>query len=103
MKNVFEWRTITGATIVVGELEVTLEARTLAVRLPVGGLAWTRPSAVIVRRGSKVEKIPIHDVTRIINSAMLACTPALALAFTVFGLTAKSRRVKTPGKEQHNG
>jgi hypothetical protein len=78
-KRTIEWRSVTGATILVGDRSVTLEALTVVVKLPFGGIAWTRPSAVIVERGGKVERIPIHDVTRIVRATMLALPVALSL------------------------
>ena len=71
-KNTIEWRSVTGATILVGDRSVTLETKTLVVRLPFGGIAWTRPSAVIAERGGKTERIAIHDVTRIVQAVMMA-------------------------------
>ncbi len=88
MAELVEWRTITGATVVVGETEVDLEARTLALRLPFGGAAWSWPAAITVRRQGKTERIPVHDLTRIINTAMLACT----LILPVFAAVSRSAR-----------
>jgi hypothetical protein len=86
-KRTVEWRSVTGATVLVGDRSVTLEAKTLVVHLPFGGIAWTRPSAVIVERDGKVERVPIHDVTRIAQALMLALPVAFSLILARLGKT----------------
>jgi hypothetical protein len=82
-KRVIEWRSVTGATILAGDRTVTLEARTLVVRLPFGGVAWSRPSAVIVERDGRVERIPIRDVTRLVRLTITALPLVLSLLVVV--------------------
>jgi hypothetical protein len=86
-ERTIEWRSVTGATVMVGGRSVTLETKTLIVRLPFGGVAWTRPSAVIVEKEGKVERVPVHDVTRIAQAIMLALPVALSLMLARRGKT----------------
>jgi hypothetical protein len=69
-----------GTPRTVGELTVTPEARALIIRLPTGGFVWNRPTAVLVERRGRVERIPIHDVTRIGQLGVLVLQLLLALA-----------------------
>ena len=59
----------------VGETEVTPYARATMVQFPglLGGLVWNRPAGVLVKRSDGGEaRLPIRDVTRIAQIALLA-------------------------------
>jgi hypothetical protein len=77
---VIERRTTSGPTVVVGDVRVTPESRVVMVRLPIGALVWNRPSAVVVERAGRVERMPIIDATRIAQVALWACALAAFLA-----------------------
>jgi len=81
MGALIERKTTTGQTIVVGNVWATPEARVVSVRLPFGAFVWNRPSAVVVERGGRVERLPIVDVSRIALVALWACALAAFLAY----------------------
>jgi len=81
MGALIERKTTTGQTIVVGNVWATPEARVVSVRLPFGAFVWNRPSAVVVERGGRVERLPIVDVSRIAQVALWACALAAFLAY----------------------
>ena len=56
----------------IGRADVSLETRAWRVRLPFGGLVWNRPAAVIVQQEGAERRLPIHDVTRRCQVALLA-------------------------------
>ena len=50
---------------------VTPQSRALILRLPKGGLVWNRPTAVLVEQEGRVRRIPIVDMTRILQVGLL--------------------------------
>jgi hypothetical protein len=58
--------------VTVDGITVTPQSRALVVRLPQGGFVWNRPTAVLVERDGRVRRIPIVDVTRILQLCLLA-------------------------------
>jgi hypothetical protein len=58
--------------VTVHDVTVTPRSRALVVRLPRGGLVWNRPTAVLVEQDGRVRRIPIVDVTRILQVSLLA-------------------------------
>ncbi len=62
-----------GQSLKLGESEVTPYSRATIVQLPGLSLVWNRPAGVLVKRsdGSEAD-LPIRDVTRIAQIALLA-------------------------------
>ena len=71
LKSTVQWQTEYGKTIDVGDLRVTPQSQALVVRWPNGGWVWNRPTAVLVEQDGQVERIPVMDVTRIIQIGLL--------------------------------
>jgi hypothetical protein len=69
------WQTVTGEPFEKDGTVITPLTQVLAVQLPLGraggGLVWNRPAALLVERDGEVERIPILDVTRIIQVGLL--------------------------------
>ena len=65
---------------------------TLTIRLPTCGVVWNRPSAVLIEQGDRVARLPIIDITRLAQVALLS----LSLCFTIAALIGFSgqRRAK---------
>lgn len=61
----FQWQTMSGEPIKVGETTITPQSRVLVFRFPYGGFVWNRPTAVLVERAGQSERIAIVDRTRI--------------------------------------
>jgi hypothetical protein len=83
MAALIERRTTSGPTVVVGNVRATPEARAVIVRLPFGGFVWNRPSAVVIERDGRVERVRIVNVTRIAQTALWACGLAAFLAYAM--------------------
>lgn len=81
MAALIERRTTTGPTVVVGNVRATPEARVVIVRLPFGGFVWNRPSAVVVERDGRVERMRIVNVTRLAQIALWSSVLAAVLAW----------------------
>jgi len=90
LREKVSWQTMWGEEVIVGDITVTPQSKALVMHAPFGGLVWNRPVAVLVERGERTERIPIVDVTRIVELGLLA----LSVVFTVviFILSAKKRR-----------
>jgi hypothetical protein len=66
--------------VTVDDVTVTPRARALVVRLPQGGLVWNRPTAVTVERAGAKRRVPVVDVTRILQLALVALAAAITAA-----------------------
>jgi len=71
MNKMFQWQTTSGNPVTVGAVTVTPQSQALTIRRSFGGLVWNRPSAVLVERDGHVERLPIRDVTRVVQLALL--------------------------------
>lgn len=58
--------------LIAGPARLALESRAWRARLPSGGLVWNRPTAVIVWQDGVERRLPIVDVTRRRQLALLA-------------------------------
>lgn len=74
-----EWQTKTGEPITAAGRTITPQSKALVIRLPFGGFVWNRPTAVLVQQGDYSETIPIPDITRLIQLALLTATISLTL------------------------
>ncbi len=66
--------------VTVDDITVTPQSQALVVRLPRGGLVWNRPTAVLVEQDGRVRRIPIVDVTRILQVGLLGLAGLTASA-----------------------
>jgi hypothetical protein len=88
----FKIETREGAPIRSGDAEVVVRSRAVQLTLPSGhgGFIWNRPVAVSIRRpGVPEQSLPVRDVTRLLQLALLALGVAGAL---VLRMAARGRR-----------
>jgi len=88
LKELLQWRTISGDKVTIGYVTVTPQSQALTIRWPKGGFVWNRPAAVLVEGGERTERIPIVDVTFIAQLGLLG----LSLVFTVMTILLSVRR-----------
>ena len=71
--SIFQITTQTGEPIAVGDRRLLLRSRAVQVKFPMGGgIIWNRPVAVVVQRdGSPDQILPVRDVTRMAQIALL--------------------------------
>ena len=86
-----QWRTLTGDPVTLGDLTIIPEAQALTFRLPKVGMVWNRPSAVLIEQGDMVARLPIIDITRLAQVALLS----LSLCFTLVALIGYSGKRRT--------
>lgn len=75
--DMFQLQAVTGSPVQAGDITVTPQSQALIVRVPFGGLVWQRPTAILVERAGQTFRIPIVDVTRVIQFALLGASAFL--------------------------
>jgi len=89
-KQRFKWQKMSGDTVTVGDLSVTPQSRSLAIRFPRGGWVLNRPVAVLVERGDEKRRIPIVDVTRIARLGLYGLSVGMAVVGLVMWMKERS-------------
>jgi hypothetical protein len=74
-----EWQTKTGEPVTAAGRTITPQSQALVIHFPFGGFVWNRPTAVLLQQGDQTEQIPIVDITRLVQLAMLMATVSLTL------------------------
>jgi len=80
MTNWFETRVSSGETFEIRDLIVVPQSRSYIVRTPWFGAIYSRPDVVLVDRGGEVKRIPIVDVTRLIQIGLFLLASIFLLA-----------------------
>ena len=70
-------RAFTAEPVPIAGAELTPEGRITAIQWSWGRLVWTRPTAILVRKGHSEERLQILDVTRVAQIAMLTMSVVL--------------------------
>jgi hypothetical protein len=65
--KLFQWETVTGEAVEVGGRTVRTQSQALILRWPGGGYVWNRPVALLVEQGEEIERVPIVDLTRVLQ------------------------------------
>ena len=94
LKDVFQWQTISGSPVTVGDVTVTPQAQALTVHWPFGGFVWNRPVAIFVERGEprSVERMRVVDVTRIVQLGLLGFSLVFSIAILAQSVRRKEQR-----------
>jgi hypothetical protein len=87
--GVVHWETIDGPSVECPFGRVTPEARSLVIRFPFGGFAWTKPIAVRIEQGGLTERMSIPDPTR---QAQLWLIVVVAVVLALVAMRSRSRR-----------
>jgi hypothetical protein len=92
----FEWKNGSGQPVTAGGYTLTPQSQALVVSLPYFKWVWNRPVAVVVERGGESLRLPVVDVTRIVQLGLLALSAACWIAFFLFQ---QRRRAAAPQKQ----
>ena len=76
---------------VVGDTRVTPQSQSLVIQFPFGGFIWQRPTAVVVERDDLTQRIPIVDVTRVVQIVLFGLVLTISVIIAV--LAGRQRRV----------
>jgi hypothetical protein len=85
-----------GDPITIGDVTITSQSQALPIRWPRGGWVWNCPVAILVERDGETERIPMVDVTRVAQWAMLSVSALCSIIIVGQFLVhfARERRVK---------
>ncbi len=88
---VLQVRTVSGNPVMVDSLTITPRSQALILQVPFGALVWNRPFEVLVQREGETRRIPIVDITRLVQIGLLALG-LVAAALTIARPTGKKAR-----------
>ena len=71
-QKLFQWETVTGEAATVDGRTVRTQSQALMLRWPRGGYVWNRPVALLVGQGEEIERVPIVDLTRVLQWGLVA-------------------------------
>jgi hypothetical protein len=90
-----------GETVTVGDVRVTPHAQALILRVPGGAIIWNRPVAVVVERAGQVQRLPIFDVTRCLELALIGLVVLVAIGQAGVTLWRKERAGARGSRSSH--
>lgn len=79
LRERIHWQSTVGDKLTIGGAAITPQAQALVVRTPFGGWVWNRPVAIVVEQGGSTKRIPIVDVTRIVQLSFMGLGLLLSL------------------------
>ena len=82
--------------IVVGDTRLTPQAQALSLRFPFGGFVWNRPIAVLVERDDSTQRIPIVNVTRVVQIALFGLVLSFSVIITLLAAQQHARPRSLP-------
>ena len=92
LKELFQVQTVSGQPVTVDNLTMTPRSQALIVRLPIGAFVWNRPVAILVERDETAKRLPIVDITRILQLWLLGFSLVLSIVSLVKFSQRKERR-----------
>ena len=87
--------TTSGEPIVVGDTKITPQAQAFSVRFPFGGFVWNRPIAVLVERDDGTQRIPIVNVTRVVQIVLFGLVLSISVIITLLVAQQHARQRRT--------
>ena len=72
-----------GPTIKHEGFTATFRSWSLTASWPGGGFVWNRPHAVVIDNSGRQESIPIHNVTLLLQLALVALVAAVTFLYVV--------------------
>ena len=97
-EGTIERRTEAGACVQIGDIAITPQSEAVVARWRNLGGVWNRPVAVVVEQGGRRQRIPIVDVTRLIQFGLIGLSIAFAMVTAALSCSAiiHCRRYNTP-------
>ena len=92
LRKIARFTTTEGNPIRIGDVTVTPRSTALVIRLPFGGIVWNRPVGVTVQRGDVIQDLPIRDLTRIAQIALVSAAAFLLIASRLIRSNRKETR-----------
>jgi hypothetical protein len=76
---IVRWQVTVGHPVVVGNTRISLQSRALVVGWLSGGVVWRHPIAARIEADGRATRLPIHDVTRLIELGLLGLGLAIVI------------------------
>jgi uncharacterized spore protein YtfJ len=92
LKDLLQVQTVSGQKVAVESLTVTPQSQVLIVRLPIGACVWNRPIAILVEQNGTAQRLPVVDITRILQLGLLGFSLVLSIVSLVKFSQRKERR-----------
>jgi len=93
-KPTFQWQSGSSHPVAAGEITVIPQSQALVFRWGHAGFVWNRPVAVVVERPGQSQRVPILDLTRILQWSLLAISAACWIGFLLlWGQRTKAMQV----------
>jgi hypothetical protein len=92
LKDLLQVQTVLGQPVTVDSLTVTPQSLALIVRLPIGGFVWNRLAAILVEQNGTTKRLPVVDITRILQLGLLGFSLVLSIVSLVKFSQRKERR-----------
>ena len=94
-KDILQWEIRTGDPIIIhddalGDVTITPQSQALTIRWPYRGWVWNRPLAIWVAHGTQTERMPIMDVTRVVQLGSFGVS--LIFSFFILLQSVRGRR-----------
>lgn len=89
-----EWRVAEGEPVRWEDIAVTPRSRTLVIRLPFAGFVWNRPTDVVVQQAGQTRRVPVRDVTRLVQMALVGLVFIVAISNIVVARNANMAKPK---------
>jgi hypothetical protein len=80
-RDLFNWQIHLGPSIGVNDIILTPQSQALTIRWLRGGLVWNRPLAILIQQGEHMERIPVIDVTRVVQLGLLSLTVVFSVVW----------------------
>lgn len=84
LKNIIRQEKAEGEPVRRGEMTVTPVSSSFILLLPFGGMVRSRPVEALVRRGGREERIPVRDVTSIMQKSIITMVAAASFFTFIF-------------------
>ena len=84
LNEFMQWRTVSGNPVTAREVTVIPQVQTLTIRWPGGGWVWNRPAAVMVESEGQVARLPIVDVTRLVQVGILLAGLVFIIMMSIY-------------------
>lgn len=83
LKEMLHWPELAGQPMIVQDITLTPLSQALIVRLPWSVGIWHRPTAVLMQQGERVRRMPIVDLTRLLQLGLLGFSVVMAIVRVV--------------------
>lgn len=96
-KDILQIKSVRGERIEFEDTAVTPLSKSLVLRLPIGGFVWNRPVGIEVEKDQNIERIPIIDVTLMVQLGLFAIGTILTIAFW---LISRKKSIRESNKKE---